>query len=52
MTLDEEVVSPHQFRFIILLTIILFPFTFAPGTLANAPVTPFGCGGGKFGQGY
>ena len=29
MTLDEEVVSPHQFRFIILLTIILFPFTFA-----------------------
>ncbi len=29
MTLDENVVSPHQFRFIILLTIILFPFTFA-----------------------
>ena len=29
MSLDENVVSPHQFRFIILLTIILFPFTFA-----------------------
>ncbi len=29
MSLDEDVVSPHQFRFIILLTIILFPFTFA-----------------------
>lgn len=29
MTLDENLVSPHQYRFIILLTIILFPFTFA-----------------------
>lgn len=29
MSLDEDTVSPHQFRFIILLTIILFPFTFA-----------------------
>lgn len=29
MTLDEGTAAPHQYRFIILLTIILFPFTFA-----------------------